>query len=109
QLRVRGRMVPTTNRSNVVLELPSSKPFESDEVSSTREVLRGPGAGLLPITTNRFRLSEEVEVRYVCGDGTVPIGSLGRGFGSDLDYNATNAKVYALIGADDEITGHNPM
>jgi hypothetical protein len=109
QVRVVGRLIPAENTTNVTLELPASQLFESEQESSQRLTSGNPGDGFVPITTNRFRLNEEVEVRFVCGDGTVPIGSLTRGFGSSLNLNAPQARVYPLIGAADEITGHNPM
>jgi len=111
QIRVRGRLVPQLTTTNVTVSLARVTSRESEQVPDGADALINPGDGTLAVNpTNQFRLNEEIEVRYVTGDGTVPIASLARGFGSDLNFNAEHAKLYPLVGAfQDELTGHNPM
>lgn len=111
QVRVRGRLVPTPARTNVVVSVARVSSFETDQVRDGADLLISPGDGTLAVNpTNQFRMSEEIEVRYVAGDGTVPIGSLARGHGSSLDFNAPHARLHPLVGSfNDEVTGHNPM
>lgn len=111
QVRVRGRIVPQAATTNVTLSLARVTSRETEQVRDGADVLITPADGNLAVNpTNQFRLNEEIEVRYVAGDGTVPIASLARGFGSGLDFNARGARLYPLVGAfQDELTGHNPM
>ncbi len=111
QIRVRGRLVPQPATTNVTLSIARVSSRETEQVRDGADSLISPEDGTLAVNpTNQFRMSEEIEVRYVSGDGTVPIASLARGFGSGRDLNATSAHVYPLVGAfEDELTGHNPM
>lgn len=111
QLRVRGRMVPQRATTNLTLSVARVTSFETEQVRDGADALVSPGDGLLAVNpTNQFRMHEEVEVRFVSGDGTVPIGSLARGHGSDHDLNAPQAHVYPLVGASgEEFTVHNDM
>ncbi len=113
QIRVRGRLVPQPATTNVTLSVARVSSRETDQVRDGTDVLITPEDGVLAVNpTNQFRMSEEIEVRYVSGDGTVPIASLARGYrgGDGTDLNARGARVYPLIGAfQDELTGHNPM
>ncbi len=111
QIRVRGRLVSQPARTNVVASVARVASFETEQVRDGADLLISPGDGQLAVNpTNQYRLNEEIEVRYVAGDGTVPIGSLARGRGSNLDFNAPGARLYPLVGGfDDDLTGHNPM
>ncbi len=111
QLRIRGRLVPRTAETNVVVSVARVSAFDSEQVTDGPALLIHPADGKLAVNpTNQFRMNEEVELRYVAGDGTVPIASLARGFGSGASLNAANARVYALVGGRGQaVTGHNPM
>ncbi len=111
QLRIRGRLVPQKPDTNVVVSVARVSVFDSEQVTDGPALLIHPGDGTLAVNpTNQFRMNEEVELRYVAGDGTVPIGSLARGYRSGVSLNATHARVHALVGGKGkDITGHNPM
>ncbi len=111
QLRIRGRLVPRTAETNVAVSVARVSAFDSEQVTDGPALLIHPADGKLAVNpTNQFRMNEEVELRYVAGDGTVPIASLARGFGSGASLNAANARVYALVGGrGQDVTGHNPM
>lgn len=111
QLRIRGRLVPRVPETNVVVSVARVSAFESEQVTDAPPLLIRSSDGTLAVNpTNQFRMNEEVELRYVAGDGTVPIASLARGFGSAASLNATNARVHALVGGLGQgVTGHNPM
>jgi pimeloyl-ACP methyl ester carboxylesterase len=111
QIRVRGRLVPETNKTDVVVSFARVAMRDTEEVRDGPDAMITPKSGKLAVNeTNQFRMNEEIELRYVSGDGTVPIGSLVRGFGSDHDLNAKNAKLHPLVGGlEDDFTGHNPM
>jgi hypothetical protein len=111
QIRIRGRIVPQETKTNVTVSLARVTSRETEQVRDGADLLVTPEDGTLAVNpTNQFRLSEEIEVRFVAGDGTVPVASLARGFGSAASLNAPHARVYPLVGSfSDELTGHNPM
>lgn len=111
QIRIRGRIVPRETTTNVTVSLARVTSRESEQVREGADVLVTPADGTLAVNpTNQFRLNEEIEVRFVAGDGTVPVASLARGFGSEVSLNAPHARLYPLVGAfRDDVTGHNPM
>lgn len=96
---------------NVSTELPSRTAQEGDLGPEFRGSI-GDADGGLGVTTNQFRFSGDIEFMKSLGDGTVPILSLSRGFGSDLSLNAPHARLHCLVSQgpdDDESTGHVPM
>lgn len=111
QLRIRGRLVSRAAQTNVTVSLARVTSRESEQVTDGADLLVTPEDGRLAVDPLRqFGLSEEVEVRYVSGDGTVPVASLARGHGSPVSLNARHARLYPLVGSfADELTGHNPM
>ncbi|HEY6225572.1 MAG TPA: hypothetical protein VI282_00470, partial [Verrucomicrobiae bacterium] len=111
QIRVRARLVSETNKTNVTVSLARVASRETEQVRDGPDTLISLGDGNLAVSeTNQFRMSEELEVRYVAGDGTVPIASLVRGFGSERNLNAPKAQLHPIVGGfDDDFTGHNPM
>ncbi|MGV3774770.1 MAG: Ig-like domain-containing protein, partial [Verrucomicrobiales bacterium] len=111
QIRVRARIVSDTNTSNVALSLARVSSFESEQVRDGADLLITPGDGKLAVDpAKQFKLEEELEIRYVAGDGTVPIASLVRGYGSTMNFNAPHAQMHALVGDyGNDVTGHNPM
>lgn len=111
QVRVRGRLTSVPATTNITVSLARVTSRETEQVRDGPDLLVSPADGTLAVNpTNQFALREEIEVRYVAGDGTVPIVSLARGYGSPQNLNAPQARVYPLVGAfADELTGHNPM
>lgn len=111
QVRVVGRLILAPSTNVLVSDIASGDRFESEQDAAGvgRMVLRV-GDGAVPVTTNQYRLNREAELRYVAGDNTVPIGSLTRGRGSSLDYNAPDAQVHVLVaGYGEDGSRHNPM
>ncbi len=111
QIRIRGRIIPRQTTTNVTVSLARVTSRDSEQVRDGSDALIMPADGTLAVNpTNQFRLNEEIEVRFVSGDGTVPVASLARGFGSAASLNAPHARLYPLVGAfRDDVTGHNPM
>jgi hypothetical protein len=111
QVRIRGRLVSQKATANVAVSLARVTSRETEQVRDGADLLITPEDGTLAVDPkNQFRLNEEIEVRFVSGDGTVPIASLARGFGSEASLNAPHARVYPMVGAfADDLTGHNPM
>lgn len=96
---------------NVSIELPSRQVPEGEQgLEVTGSV--GDADGGLGVTTNQFRFNGDMEFMKSLGDGTVPILSLSRGFGSALSLNAPQAQLHCLVSQspeEDESTGHVPM
>jgi pimeloyl-ACP methyl ester carboxylesterase/PKD repeat protein len=50
-----------------------------------------------PETGRQFTFSPVLELSFIAGDGTVPLLSATRGFGSSKDMNAPGARVYPIV------------
>jgi pimeloyl-ACP methyl ester carboxylesterase len=112
-LRYLGRLHRlATNVENTSLELPFVRTFRSDQALDPG-IWVDEADGLLGITTNQFRFQGDLEFLRTLGDGTVPILSLTRGYGSSNgDFNAPHAKLYCAVSlgsASNKEVGHNDL
>jgi hypothetical protein len=110
QMRLVSRLVPAEPVNNAMLDLATGDVFEPEEEGKPPGALTRISDGRLPLTGRQYRLSKEVELRFVSGDGTVPVASLARGAGSEADLNARHAQIHPLVaGFGEKESGHNPM
>ena len=99
RLRLMPRLVPTEAEPGVRLNLPPVD-FEDSEQIDSSDPLLPPDGSRFPATNRTFRLEYGVEVDRGMGDGTVPILSQVRGFGSPLSLNAPGTVILPLVSGD---------
>lgn len=113
RLRLMPRLVPAEAVPNLALELPPVD-FEDSEQIGSSDVLLPPAGSRFPTGDRTFRLEYGLEVDRGMGDGTVPLLSQVRGFGSPLSLNAPGTVMLPLVSRDprqdpDDLFSHAGM
>ncbi len=97
RVRLTPRLVPAEPVPNLTLDLPPVDFEDSEQVESSDPVLPVED---FPDDEATYRLEYTVGVDRGMGDGTVPLLSQVRGFGSPKDLNAPGAVVLPLVSRD---------
>jgi pimeloyl-ACP methyl ester carboxylesterase len=107
-------LLPSAPTNDLYISLPPVEFFDSESVFGNNFPLVGDPPRPLPLGKEVRRLDYHMVLERGAGDGTVPLLSASRGFGSDIDFNAPGARVIPIVSvapdqASDQAASHNEM